>query len=149
FIGRQAKVLHPPVLMLIAAALLFVCVLLTAAVHYRESGHGKDQTANKPLSGAGGFRLLFQDKYLLFIGIFILVYNWVNTTGEYVLDKTLLAAAADKADPEAFVQAFKGDYFGYVNIIGLILQALVVSRVIRYFGVRTALFVMPVVSFIS
>ena len=149
-IGRHAKTLPPPLLMLIAAGLLVICVILTAAVHNREGRRTQDKTASQPLAGAAsGFSLLLKDRYLLLMGAFILIYNWVNTTGEFVLDKTLLAAAAGKENPEQFVQAFKGEYFGYVNIIGLALQVLVVARVIRYFGVRAALFVMPLVSLAS
>jgi AAA family ATP:ADP antiporter len=149
-VGRHAKTLPPPLLMLIAAGLLVICVILTAAVHNREGRRTEDKTANQPLAGAAsGFSLLLRDRYLLLMGAFILIYNWVNTTGEFVLDKTLLAAAAGKENPEQFVQAFKGEYFGYVNIIGLALQVLVVARVIRYLGVRAALFVMPIVSLAS
>ena len=149
-VGRHAKTLPPPILMLIAAGLLVICVILTAAVHNREGRRTEDKTANQPLAGAAsGFSLLLKDRYLLLMGAFILIYNWVNTTGEFVLDKTLLAAAAGQGNPEEFVQAFKGKYFGYVNIIGLALQVLVVSRVIRHLGVRAALFVMPLVSLAS
>ena len=149
-VGRHAKTLPPPILMLIAAGLLIICVILTAAVHNREGRRTEDKTANQPLAGAAsGFSLLLKDRYLLLMGAFILIYNWVNTTGEFVLDKTLLAAAAGQGNPEEFVQAFKGKYFGYVNIIGLALQVLVVSRVIRHLGVRAALFVMPLVSLAS
>jgi ATP:ADP antiporter, AAA family len=149
WVGKQAKQLNPPELMLMAAGLLVICVILTWAVHVREGRRSDDKTANAPLGPASGFSLVLKDRYLLLMGAFILIYNWVNTTGEFVLDKTLLAASVGKENPEQFIQAFKGEYFGYVNIIGLVLQTLVVARVIRYFGVRVALFVMPVVSLAS
>jgi AAA family ATP:ADP antiporter len=45
-----------------------------------------------------------------------------------------------------FVGRFKAEYFEWVNIIGMGLQMFAVSRVIRYLGVRRALFIMPLVS---
>jgi ATP:ADP antiporter, AAA family len=45
-----------------------------------------------------------------------------------------------------FVGMFKADYFQWVNIISVVLQLFVVSRIIKYLGVRRALFIMPIVS---
>jgi len=74
-----------------------------------------------------------------------------NSNGEYLLDRTLLASDEVKlaADPEKFVGAFKAGYFGWVNIIGLLLQLFVVSRVFSKLGVRAALFFLPGVAFIG
>jgi AAA family ATP:ADP antiporter len=140
----------PPALMLISAAILVVCVGLTLVIHRREI-HRTQQVAQarQPIGGESGFKLLVRDRYLLFIGAFILIYNCVNSTGEYVLDRTLLAGAPGGSARDAFVGQFKADYFGWVNAIGVILQTLAVSRIIKYLGVRGALFVMPAVSLFS
>jgi AAA family ATP:ADP antiporter len=42
---------------------------------------------------------------------------------------------------------FYGKFFSIVNIVGLIIQMLFVSRIFKYFGVRAALFVLPVIAF--
>jgi AAA family ATP:ADP antiporter len=145
-IVRVADKLEPPVLMLIAAGVLCICVALTVVTHRREVGRSKKSSvATQPIGGESGFKLLARDRYLLLIGVFIVVYNSVNSTGEYVLDKTLTAAGGG----EHFIKSFKAEYFAWVNAVGVILQTLVVSRVIRYLGVRGALFVMPAVSLFS
>ncbi|HKA88334.1 MAG TPA: Npt1/Npt2 family nucleotide transporter [Haliangiales bacterium] len=149
-LAHFAVPLGPPALLLLSAAILIFCVALTIAVHRRELHRGKRAAeAEKPIGGESGFKLLLRDKYLLLIGVFIVVYNSVNTTGEYVLDRTLLAAVSGEASPEQFVGNFKAEYFAWVNAIGVVLQTLVVSRVIKYLGVRGALFIMPLVSLFS
>jgi hypothetical protein len=45
------------------------------------------------------------------------------------------------------IKAFYGDFFFWVNLVGFIVQAFLVSRIIRWIGVRGALFIMPVVAF--
>jgi AAA family ATP:ADP antiporter len=79
--------------------------------------------------------------------------NCVNSNGEYILDRTLLASlgpsAASHVEAMVFVGAFKAEYFGWVNIVGVVLQLFAVSRILTRFGVRTALFILPSVAFLS
>jgi AAA family ATP:ADP antiporter len=44
------------------------------------------------------------------------------------------------------IGAFYGGFFGWVNLIGLVLQVFVVSRLFKYIGVRGALFVLPLIA---
>ncbi|MET0412240.1 MAG: hypothetical protein ABW217_13140, partial [Polyangiaceae bacterium] len=44
-------------------------------------------------SREGGFALVFRYRYLLAIAFFTLVYNWVNSNGEYMLGKLVREAA--------------------------------------------------------
>jgi len=153
-IAREAARFGPYALMLGAAALLLVCLGITAAVHRRErrrAGRAGEAGEEQPMGAESGFTLLLRDRYLLAIGALVLILNWVNTNGEYVLDKTLLASAAETAardglTVEQLVGRFKAEYFAWVNVIGVVLQLFVVSRVLRYVGVRRALFLMPIVS---
>lgn len=147
-IARSAIALGPWMLMLVAAALLAACVGLTVLVDRRELGRAR-RAPEPPLPGASGFTLLVHDRYLILIGMLMLVLNWVNTTGEYILDRTLLAAAAGDPAPRQMIGAFKATYFAWVNGAGLLLQSFAVSRVIKLLGVRGALFVIPLVSLVS
>jgi AAA family ATP:ADP antiporter len=45
------------------------------------------------------------------------------------------------------IGAFYGNFFFWVNLIGVLIQMFVVSRIFKYFGVRAALFVLPVIAF--
>ena len=42
---------------------------------------------------------------------------------------------------------FYGNFFFWVNLVGVLIQMFLVSRIFKYFGVRAALFVLPVISF--
>lgn len=151
--AKRLLVLGPYAMMLVAAGLLVLCLAITWHVNGREAKAQRVQqkAAEEPLGKNGGFSLLLGDRYLLAIAALMFIVNWVNTTGEYVLDRTLVAQAADDAaragvTPMHFVGMFKAEYFQWVNAVGVLLQLFVVSRVIKYLGVRKALFVMPAVS---
>jgi len=45
------------------------------------------------------------------------------------------------------VGRFYGDFFSLVNLIGLLIQMFLVSRIFKFFGVRAALFALPVIAF--
>jgi AAA family ATP:ADP antiporter len=61
-----------------------------------------------------------------------------------------LAQAGNVADASAFKQqyigAFYGGFFSWVNLLGVALQALVASRLVKYFGIGGVLFALPIVS---
>jgi AAA family ATP:ADP antiporter len=122
-------------------------------VNARVEAPGRDKAKKEdaePLSHESAFALLAHDKYLILIALLTLLINWCNSTGEYILDRTLLAAVAGKsqhADPMVFIGQFKAEYFEWVNIIGVLLQLFLVSRILDKLGVRTALFFLPVVAF--
>ena len=141
-------------LMLVAAALLVVSLGLTFFVHRREDAASTAQEGPRPsresIGKGGGFRMMMKDKYLVLIAILAIVYNCVNTIGEYVLDRGIIAAAhGSAAQISAFQAQFRSNFFTVVNIAGLALQLFAVSRVLKYLGVRIALFVMPVISLLG
>src|SRR5678815_3513195 len=113
-----------------AAALLAVAVLPFAWVHAhqrcRPKDRGREVAPDRPLSGEGGFQALFQDRYLLLIGLLTLLVNWVTNSGEYVLDRTLVDFARSSAlgptDAARFVGQFKAEYFWWVNALGVLGQ---------------------------
>ncbi|HYP77121.1 MAG TPA: Npt1/Npt2 family nucleotide transporter [Polyangiaceae bacterium] len=145
--------LGPQAMMLGAAILLGVCCGLLIWVNTRIEAPARDKAKEEdaqPLSQESAFSLLVHDKYLILIAVLTLLINWCNSTGEYILDRTLLAAVAGKeqhADPMVFVGQFKAAYFEWVNILGVLLQLFAVSRILDKLGVRAALFFLPIVAF--
>ena len=65
------------------------------------------------------------------------------------LEEALATARAGKlrAARSEVIGRFYGDFFFWVNLAGLVIQMFFVSRIFKYFGVRAALFVLPVISF--
>ena len=146
--------------MLIAAAMLGACVVLSRLVHagagVARGAGGQAVDPGAPLGPEGGFRLIGRQRYLLWIALLVLLLNAVNTTGEYILGRTVGGAAdraleaATVADPGAFKKQFIGSFYAefyfWVNLVGALTQAFLVSRVMTWFGVRAALFVLPLIA---
>ena len=78
--------------------------------------------------------------------------NIVNTTGEYVLGRSVvehastLAARQADFDVEAFIGGFYGSFFFWVNIATICIQAFLVSRIVKHLGMAGALFALPIVA---
>lgn len=149
----------PYALMTAGAILLILCVVLTVWIHYRHAGQEAPairQVVQRPLSKAGGFQLIFHDRYLMLIAALIVLINVVNTSGEFLLSK-LVVAEAVRAFPgaamavarERFIGEFYGSFFGWVNITGLVLQTFFVSRIFKAVGPRGALFVGPIIAVVG
>jgi AAA family ATP:ADP antiporter len=147
----------PYTLMFMGACVLMVALGTTLIVNARESRHRPAEApsvANETLGPQGGFELIFQDRYLLWIAVLIVLLNIVNTTGGYVLNRLIVAEAVARfgtsaaAVPESrqFVTAFSGSITAMVNLLGLLLQLFATSRVIHLMGVRGALFVLPAIA---
>jgi len=161
-----SKVLIGPLgvyqLMLVAAALLGGYLVLVSIVNRRTAQ--RQAAAQRPepepmTDRRGGFTLVARDRYLLLIGLLLLVLNFVNTNGEYILGRVVSGEAAQLAHsgatgglaPDVFVKQFIGsfyaEYFTWVNALTALIQIFLVSRIMQRFGVRVALFVLPIVSF--
>lgn len=143
----------PYTFMIVAAVVLLVCLSIVLAVNAREKRAAAPEVAresDEPLGKAGGFELIFRDRYLFWIAALIVLLNVVNTIGEYTLGKLIVAEAGRAGgDPKVFISGFYGGFYTVVNFLGLALQALATSRVFRYAGVRGALFILPVLALIS
>jgi AAA family ATP:ADP antiporter len=149
-------------LMLIGGVLLVLEVLLTNAIDRRERNRFRSgpepepipvpETPAKAPEKRGVFGMVFKTRYLLLMALMLMFLNWVNTTGEYILGSTVREAALaelgtgnDEAVEKA-IGGFYSTYFTYVNILSLVLQLFVVSRIVKYLGVPIAVLVLPLIS---
>ena len=118
-----------------------------------EKEEEKQEEAEEPLSKAGAFQLVFRSRYLLLIALLMLVLNWVNTTGGYILDRTVTDAVAGGEtgglSEEEFLTTFYSNFNFVVNVAGLLIQLFVVSRIIKYLGVAVAIIILPVIAFVG
>jgi len=166
FTGQLVKQWGPYPFMIGAAVLLVVSMVLTNVINVRErhaaslrvaptrGADAPESAADAKVKGRSGFALVFSDRYLLLIAFLMLVYNLVNTNGEYILGKTVVAAyltqhgaaSVGSLDEKKVIGAFYGNFFTWVNVISALVQAFIVSRILKYFGVRTALLVLPIVA---
>ena len=159
--ARLAKSLvrqGPHALMTAAAVMLLVCMMLLAWVEHRAGIAGRKRERvqtepDQPLSDEGALHLLMRDRYLLLIAAMIVLLNWVNSAGEYVFDRTILAAVTSAglhgAAAQSFVGAIKADYFAWYNLLGMLMQLFAVSRILAKLGVRNALLFNPAFSLVG
>jgi AAA family ATP:ADP antiporter len=118
----------------------------------------------KPLGTGGGFRILSKNRYLLCIAFFVLLLNFINQNGQLILDKVSSAAEKkeeqikisqgvivdDEESRDQFkVQFYAKFYAGFnavMNLWAMFLQLFIVSRIFKWFGVRIAVFFLPVIA---
>lgn len=150
--------LGKPSMMLVSAVLLTACAGLFWVVERREGTTKATAPAAGPASDAsprrGGFGLVIKYRYLLLIAAFSLIYNWVNSNGEYMLS-TLITKDALAAMPGVsiedervgkFIGAAYADFYFYVNVTGVLLQSFVVSRLVRWLKLPSAFLFLPLIA---
>ena len=146
-------------LLIVSSGLLLLSLLLTNLVDTREK-ENVDEITDKikqfetPLEKGNPFALVFKHKYLLLIALLMLFLNWVNTTGEYILSGTVKNAAiaainAGKANGMSegqYIGNFYGNFYGIVNLVALLGQLFLVSRILKYLEIRLALMILPFIA---
>jgi len=156
-------------LMLLAGAILTISILLTFVIHKREikkiqkkvtvrvsENEDDEKTEEKPLQKGGGFRLILKSRYLIFVAFMILMLNYVNTTGEFIrsdvwkksANEARLAGEIEDSE-EATAQYFTKIESGFheiVNLLGMLIQLFLVSRIFKWFGVRGAVLFLPFIA---
>ena len=114
----------------VAVVVLLACVGLIVWVERRAAANAvaHDAHPEEPLSNEGAFQMLLRDRYLLLIAGMVIFLNGVNSSGEYLLDRTLVAAAEARrsahggVSQQVFIGAFKANYYAWYNAIGVALQ---------------------------
>ncbi len=100
----------------------------------------------------GGIGLVLRDRYLLLIALLVVLLNWINTTGEFILADFVkadavarVAASGGALDLGTLITAFYGDFHFWVTLVSFGIQLFLVSRIFQAVGVRGALLVHPLV----
>ncbi len=129
----------------------------------------KARVQGQPLKAGGGFRLIFRSRYLLLIALMIGIYNFVNATGEYIITAVTVnteisrqnsgpkpavltenrpagTTPASGPDMEKSIHNAFMNYQFLQNLIALIIQLFLVSRIFKWVGVSGALFFLPLIA---
>jgi AAA family ATP:ADP antiporter len=146
-----ARGLPPATMLQVAAVLLLLHGLLTLRLARTSE---QRLPADRPMeTRTGGFGLIARSPYLRLVVLLLVLLNLVNTIGEYVLAKNVVAAAgaavaAGRAPSSgAFIGSFYGGFFFWVNITAALMQALLVSRLVKRLGIAGVLLFLPVLAF--
>ncbi|MGB7294191.1 MAG: hypothetical protein WBC70_01250 [Candidatus Aminicenantales bacterium] len=137
---------------LLTAGILVIFLLLSLVVHFRETSR-KDLAAVsakvEPMKKGGGFKFVFKNPYVLLLGFLILSLNIVNTSGQFILSDFIMikARAISPDNMSPVVQGFYGNFQFWSSIIAFLLQALLVSRIVKYTGIKGVILVLPFLAF--
>jgi AAA family ATP:ADP antiporter len=167
----NSGVLPTEALLLVAIVPLLASIYIIRQVGQREGRHGEttneaeqanSESTTEQASIWSGARLVLLSKFLLLAALVTLFTNWVNTNGENllfrVIQETLAVEAqglgiADERSMLEFVRdgttAFYGNFYFWVNIVALLLQAFVASRLLKYGGFAAILLILPVIALTS
>ncbi|HVZ72897.1 MAG TPA: translocase [Polyangia bacterium] len=141
----------PYQLMLVAAAILGMCIFLTHVTHGRGlSRQNAPQPEAAPRDNRGGFSLILRDRYLLLIAGGVILLNLINTTGDYILAdlvNTKAHAIADAVERKRFIGEFYGNFQTWVSVLTAGVQILLVGRLFRTLGLARSLFLLPLLAF--
>jgi AAA family ATP:ADP antiporter len=170
--GALFQPFGPYLLMLVTAALLGLCLFFPNWVNRLESRGAPDDkaaAAAQPLAKGGAFQLVISKPYLLLIALLLVLSNLVNSTGEFILGKTVTQEARQLADAPAgeapaqgtippaaqaqnskrmqdMIARFYGDFFFTVNLAAVLAQLFLVSRIMKLCGVPASLYFLPVIA---
>jgi len=158
--GRLIPIFSPYGMMGLTAALLVPTFLLTWRIHVidlreRKRRMGEVPAAQAaPLKPQGGFRLIFKSRYLLLIALMMGLYNFINALGEYMFSDLqrnfalheLGTIAPSKEALQIYIGVAFAGYQSLSNIIGLIIQLFLVSRIYRWVGIAGGLLFLPMIA---
>jgi AAA family ATP:ADP antiporter len=154
--GMLFETMGPYPLLLVTASLLGICMGLTNWIHRCHAKTVQNPAFERPLDPNGGFGMVLKHRYLFLIAMLILLSNIVNTTGEFILGKSvaehaqLIAAdSSGKVSPEEYIGQFYAGFFFWVNLLGAVLQLFAVSRIMKHVGIAPALFILPLIALAS
>jgi AAA family ATP:ADP antiporter len=156
-------------LMLVTAALLGICALLSYWANQRSRDASPSRISECPLPRQGAAKLIVGQPYLLLIAVLMVGSNLVNTTGEFLLGQKVTEEAHRMANAEPtsmalvatrsaskqvvtqkrlqdFIARFYGNFFFTVSLITAVVQFLLVSRIIKFCGVPASLLFLPIIA---
>ena len=161
-------------LLLVATVPLIASIVLVRLVEQREGRHTtleneaeREEEEESGVTAAkaslwSGAKLVLASKFLLLAALVTLFTNWVNTNGENLLFRVIQEALATEAQQQGigagesmllFIRdgttAFYGNFYFWVNMVALLLQAFVASRLLKYGGFAAILLILPVIALLS
>lgn len=159
--GRLHSVLGTPGILLLAAALLTFVILLSTHSERSVPEGSRSTSPPRPNNGTrglsevlGGFSVVANSRYLLLIAMFVMIVNFVNSTGGYILSTFVTQHANEMAASGAATRGevfdrFYGNFYSTVSLLQLGIQLFLVSRIFRWFGIRGAILVLPLVMLLN
>ena len=136
-------------LLLVAAALGVTLFLVNPSVNAIPEGSrstGAKDDEKKKSSFLGGFATVLSDRYLTLIAFWVVLQNIIDSTGDYILKtwvkkhaNELVASGESTLGVGEQIGVIFGNFYFVQNLVTFLLALLVVSRVLRVFGIQKAI----------
>jgi AAA family ATP:ADP antiporter len=151
-------------LILLAIVPLAVAIGLTVWTDKRGTyGHPHEWTTARWTEPAapvneGAYKLIARHRYLGATAVMVMLFSWIVASGDNILFGLVQESiSADLAESGTSAQdmsrlvnaattAFYSDLYFWINLAGLMLQAFVVSRILRYGGFLALMLASPLIS---
>ena len=145
---------------LLQLASLFILVQLALLFVITRRPEAKTEPKER-IDTRTSIRMVLASPYLRWVALLFVVLNLINTTGEFLLARAIVgeadqatacavASGVASVDPAAFrsdfIRTTYGDFYFVVNVLSVLLQALVASRLVRWAGLKGALLMLPLVA---
>ena len=128
-------------LLFVCAALLSCCIPITQSIWRKSVDRQTPFQQKKRLQGFSEhpFQLVRRSRHLTFLASII----WVSVIVAKLVDYQFSAVAAEAIPDPDELTAFFGFWFSSLNLLSLLVQLFLTSRVVGVFGVGTSLFFLP------
>jgi AAA family ATP:ADP antiporter len=129
-------------LILLAAALIVPCLVLTAYIWRRFIAQRQSAVRRKKQSNVSKqapHRLIFGSRYLLLLCAIVAI----SVTVAKLVDYQFSALAAERYGDQDRLAAFFGFWYSTFNIVALVIQLLLTQRVVQGLGVSGAMLFLP------
>lgn len=145
-------------IMIIATILILMSIYLTMktpnAIPLQAANaepHTEEVSANQWLDG---FAVVFNNRYLMLIALFMTVLIFINSTGEYILAELVVEESArqfadDASATEAWQTQFYSSYYSWITLLSFLIQLFIVSRLIDWVGIRGSVLVLPIIMIVG
>jgi len=150
---HSLRAVGPDGTMLVAGGLLSLTTLLVDLARRAAPRPERRASSGAPTakSSVGGFGAVLRNPYLALIAVSVVLFNWINGTGNFVLANAILGQADAMREAGAtagrteLIGALYSRFYTWVNLLGFVLQVLIVSRLLRGIGAGAAALVVPVI----
>ncbi len=148
-------------LLLVAIVPLLASVLLARWVDASSLDGKRRAIPATAGEGTGAWALIAKNRYLTAAAILTVIFAWVASNGDNLLFGIVQQVLAEEAQATGLegtaldqftrerTTAFYSDLFFWVNLVALLSQAFLASRLLRYGGFTALVLFMPVVSVIT
>ncbi len=121
-----------------AFALLLACVVVQLLWRYRLPTASRKDEAPPPRSLRDSLQLIAQAPHLRLVASLVFMTALATT----MIDFQFKAVAADSLSGDA-LSSFFGKFYSRVNVLGFLLQILLTSRLLRFFGLGGTILMLP------